>query len=60
MKTFNANEYIRQKYRQIVLKLDRQKDAGIIQHLEDQKNITAYVRDLISEDLNHGNETEQV
>lgn len=60
MKTFNVNEYMKQKYRQIVLKLDRQKDAGIIQHLEDQKNITAYVRDLISEDLTHGNETEQV
>ena len=60
MRTFNANEYIKQKYRQVVLKLDRQKDAGIIQHLEDQKNITAYVRDLIVEDLNNGNETEQV
>lgn len=60
MKSFNANEYIKQKYRQIVLKLDRQKDAGIIQHLADQKNITAYVRDLISEDLDHGDKAEQV
>ena len=60
MKTFNVNEYIKQKYRQIVLKLDRQKDAEIIQHLDDQKNMTQYVRDLISEDLNHGNEAEQV
>ena len=60
MKTFNATEYIKAKYRQITLKLDRQKDARIIQHLDDQQNVTAYVRDLISEDLNHGTETEQV
>ena len=65
MKTFNVNEYIRQKYKQIVLKLDRQKDANIIQHLEDQRNVTAYVRyliskDLITEETHNGEEAEQV
>ena len=60
MKTFNVNEYIKQKYRQIVLKFDRQKDADIIRHLDDQKNVTQYVRDLISEDLNNGGKAEQV
>ena len=65
MKTFNVNEYIRQKYKQIVLKLDRQKDAKIIQHLDDQQNVTAYVRYLISKDLiieetHNGEEAEQV
>ena len=65
MKTFNVNEYIRQKYKQIVLKLDRQKDAKIIQHLEDQRNVTAYVRyliskDLITEETHNGEEAEQV
>ncbi len=65
MKTFNVNEYIRQKYKQIVLKLDRQKDAKIIQHLDDQQNVTAYVRyliskDLITEETHNGEEAEQV
>lgn len=59
-KNFDSSGYIREKYRQFVLKLEREKDAGIIQHLEDQKNVTEYVRNLISEDLNNGNETEQV
>lgn len=60
MKTFNPSEYVRKKYRQIVLKLDREKDADIIQKLESVSNITAYARDLIVEDLKHGKETEQV
>ena len=65
MKTFNVNEYIKQKYKQIVLKLDRQKDAKIIRHLEDQRNVTAYVRyliskDLITEETHNGEEAEQI
>ena len=53
MKHFNASEYIREKYRQIVLKLDKEKDKEIIGKLEQQDSMTAYVRDLIKEDLQH-------
>lgn len=65
MKNFNASEYIRAKYRQIVLKLDKEKDQAIINKLEEQDSMTAYVRYLISKDLiikdtNNGEEAEQV
>lgn len=60
MKNFNASEYIRAKYRQIVLKLDKEKDQAIIEKLEEQDSMTAYVRALISEDLNHGEEKERL
>lgn len=54
MKTFNPTEYIRTKYRQIVLKLDKEKDQKIINKLEEQESMTAYIRGLINEDLNNG------
>lgn len=60
MKTFNPTEYIRTKYRQIVLKLDKEKDQRIINKLEEQESMTAYVRGLINEDLNNGEETERL
>lgn len=60
MKTFNSNEYIRTKYRQIVLKLDKEKDQRIINKLEEQDSMTAYVRALINEDLDHGKEKERL
>ena len=60
MKTFNPTEYIRTKYRQIVLKLDKEKDQRIINKLEEQESMTAYVRGLINEDLNHGEEKERL
>ena len=53
MKHFNASDYIREKYRQFVLKLDKEKDKEIITKLEEQNSMTAYVRDLIKEDLQH-------
>lgn len=60
MKHFNASEYIREKYRQIVLKLDREKDKEIIGKLEQQDSMTAYVRDLINEDLKHVEKSERL
>lgn len=60
MRTFNPTEYIRTKYRQIVLKLDKEKDQRIINKLEEQDSMTAYVRGLINEDLNHGEEKERL
>lgn len=60
MKNFNASDYIREKYRQIVLKLDKEKDSAIITKLEEQDSMTAYVRALINEDLDHGEEKERL
>lgn len=60
MKNFNASDYIREKYRQIVLKLDKEKDSKIITKLEEQDSMTAYVRALINEDLDHGEEKERL
>lgn len=60
MKHFNASDYIREKYRQIVLKLDKEKDKEIIGKLEQQDSMTAYVRDLIIEDIKHGEKSERL
>ena len=60
MKHFNASDYIREKYRQFVLKLDKEKDKEIITKLEEQNSMTAYVRDLIKEDLKHGEKQERL
>ena len=51
---------IREKYRQIVLKLDKEKDQKIISKLEEQDSMTAYVRELINEDLKHGEKQERL
>ena len=60
MKHFNASDYIREKYRQFVLKLDKEKDKEIIGKLEQQDSMTAYVRDLIKEDLQHVEKSERL
>ena len=60
MRHFNASEYIREKYRQIVLKLDKEKDHQVIAKLEEQDSMTAYVRELINEDLKHGEKQERL
>ena len=60
MRHFNASEYIREKYRQIVLKLDKEKDQQVIAKLEEQDSMTAYVRELINEDLKHGEKQERL
>ena len=60
MRHFNASEYIREKYRQIVLKLDKEKDQQVIAKLEEQDSMTAYVRDLIKEDLQHVEKSERL
>ena len=60
MRHFNASEYIREKYRQIVLKLDKEKDQKVIAKLEEQDSMTAYVRELINEDLKHVEKSERL
>ena len=60
MKHFNASDYIREKYRQIVLKLDKEKDQQVIAKLEEQDSMTAYVRELINEDLKHVKKSERL
>lgn len=60
MRHFNASEYIREKYRQIVLKLDKEKDQQVIAKLEEQDSMTAYVRELINEDLKHVKKSERL
>lgn len=56
----NSSDYIRAKYRQIVLKFEIEKDREIIHLIEEQPNMTDFVRGLINEVLHHGKETEQI
>ncbi len=51
MKSFNSSDYIRRKYRQFTLKMDKEKDQVVISRLNRQANITEYVRELIIRDL---------
>ena len=51
MKNFNSSDYIRKKYRQFTLKMDKEKDQVVISRLNRQGNITEYVRELIIRDL---------
>ena len=51
MKSFNSTDYIRRKYRQFTLKMDKEKDQVVISRLNRQANITEYVRELIIRDL---------
>lgn len=60
MKNFDSNGYIRKTYRQYMIRIDRKKDPDIIQKLEAVENITAYLRDLVREDLKRGKEKKQV
>lgn len=60
MKNFNPNTYIKDNYRQFLVKIDKEKYPHIIQKLEDVVNITAYVRDLVNEDLRNGEKTKQI
>lgn len=60
MKTFDSTGYIRKKYRQFMIRIDREKDPDVIQKLETEQNLTAYLRDLVKEDLNNGKEKERL
>ena len=60
MKTFDSSGYIRKKYRQFMIRIDREKDPDVIQKLETEQNLTAYLRDLVKEDLNNGKEKERI
>ena len=60
MKTFDSSGYIRKKYRQFMIRIDREKDPDVIQKLETEQNLTAYLRDLVNEDLDNGEEKKPV
>ena len=60
MKTFDSSGYIRKKYRQFMIRIDREKDPDVIQKLETEQNLTAYLRDLVKEDLDNGEEKKPV
>ena len=54
MKTFDSAGYIRKKYRQFMIRVDRDKDPDIIQKLESVDNLTGYIRSLVYDDVrNH-------
>lgn len=57
MKRFDAIGYIKDNYRTFAIRLDKRKYPEMIRVLEQQENVSAYVRDLINKDIdNHGEE----
>lgn len=49
-KAYNR-EYQREAYQRLITKLSRKKDADIIRHLNQQENVTEYIKDLIRRDM---------
>ena len=47
-----TDEYNREHYVQVKFRLNKDKDAELIQHLKSRSNLTAYIKMLISLDLN--------
>lgn len=47
-------QYDRENTRRINLKLNKKTDAEIINHLEQQKNIQGYLKELIRQDMKAG------
>lgn len=45
------NDYKKVHYRRFLIQLHKEKDADVIQKLEEVPNKSAYVKDLIREDL---------
>ena len=43
--------YYKNRYRTFVVRLNREKDAALIAHLENVDNISAYIRGLLLQDL---------
>ncbi len=46
-----TDEYNREHYVQIKFRLNKQKDAELIQHIKSMDNLTAYIKMLISLDM---------
>lgn len=55
-----TDDYNREHYVQIKFRLNKQKDADLIQHLKTRSNITAYIKTLVALDMSmrrsYGNE----
>ena len=48
---FNPSAYIAGKYRTFLIRIDREADPELIEHLEAQENFSAYLRRLIHKDM---------
>lgn len=46
-----TDEYNREHYVQVKFRLNKEKDADLIQHLKSQANLTAYIKMLLSLDM---------
>ena len=44
-------KYIKNSIRRFVLNVNRNTEADLMEHLEDQKNVQKYIRDLIRADM---------
>ena len=51
MKQFDRTRYNARKYRQLLVRLDREKDSHIIEKLDTESNKTDYIRSLINKDM---------
>lgn len=46
-----TSTYYKNRYRTFVIRLNREKDATLVDHLENVGNISAYIRGLLLQDL---------
>ncbi len=46
-----TDEYNKEHYVQIKFRLNKQKDAELIQHLKSRSNLTAYIKMLVALDM---------
>lgn len=46
-----TSTYYKNRYRTFVIRLNREKDAALVAHLENVDNISAYIRALLLQDL---------
>lgn len=51
-----ARKYRSNRIKRYVIDVSRLKNPEIIEHMEKQRNVQAYIRNLIKEDMQKGNE----
>lgn len=51
MSITESSNYYKQRYRTFVIRLNREKDAALVAHLESVDNISAYICGLLLQDL---------
>ena len=45
------SEFLANRYRQFIIRMSKLTDAGIIEFMESQDNLTGYIRELIQKDM---------